>query len=117
MGTAAKTLEEIFRTESGAVFQCNRYDVYWVEFFGGFSAFKPTDFLHLKKSIEAIDVKEMAENPARFADVVVLNPLCSDRVFVLTLTDVLNFRELLQRAKAMMELNSIIFERLHAMAV
>ena len=117
MGTAAKTLEEIFRTEHGAVFQCNRYNCYWVEFSGGFSAFKPTDFLYLKQSLEAINVQEMAENPARFADVVVLNPLCSDRVFVLTLTDVLNFRELLQGAKVMMDLNSILFESLHAMAV
>ena len=117
MGTAANTLSEIFRTEFGAVFQCNRYNVYWIEFAGGFSAFKPTDFLHLKQAVEAIDVKEMAENPARFADVVVLNPLCSDRVFVLTLTDVLNFQELLQGAKAMIELNSIIYESLHAMAV
>ena len=117
MGTAANTLSEIFRTEFGAVFQCNRYNVYWIEFAGGFSSFKPTDFLHLKQAVEAIDVKEMAENPARFADVVVLNPLCSDRVFVLTLTDVLNFQELLQGAKAMIELNSIIYESLHAMAV
>jgi hypothetical protein len=117
MGTAANTLTEIFRTAYGAVFQCNRYHVYWVEFAGGFSAFKPTDFLYLKQRLESIDVKEMAENPARNADVVILNPLCSDRVFVLTLTDVLNFRELLQGAKAMIELNSIIYESLHAMAV
>ena len=117
MGTAANTLSEIFRSEFGAVFQCNRHNVYWIEFAGGFSAFKPTDFLHLKQTVENIDVKETAENTARFADVVVLNPLCSDRCFVLTLTDVLNFQELLQGAKAMIELNSIIYESLHAMAV
>ena len=117
MGTAANTLVEIFRTEFGAVFQCNRYGVYWIEFAGGFSSFKFNDFFHLKQTVEAVDVKEMAENTARFADVVVINPLCSDRCFVLTLTDVLNFRELLQGAKAMMELNSIIYESLHAMAV
>ena len=59
----------------------------------------------------------MAENTARFADVVVFMPLCSDRCFVLSLTDVMHFQELLQGAKAMIELNSIIYESLHAMAV
>ncbi|KAA9325389.1 hypothetical protein [Adhaeribacter soli] len=117
MGTAANTLVEIFRTEFGAVYQCNRYDVYWVEFAGGFSSFKFSDFFYLKQRVEAIDVVEMAQNPARVADVVVLNPLCSDRCFVLTLTDVLHFRELLQGAKVMIELNSIINESLHGMMV
>lgn len=117
MGTAANTLVEIFRTEYGAVFQCNRYNVYWVEFAGGFSSFSFNDFFHLKQSVEAIDIKAMAENPARFADVAVLLPHRSDRCFVLSLTDVLHFRELLQGAKAMIELNSILYECLHGMAV
>ena len=117
MGTAANTLSEIFRTEFGAVFQCNRYNVYWIEFAGGFSSFTFNDFFHLKQSVEAIDLQAMAEDPSRFADVVVLMPHRSDRCFVLTLTDVIHFRELLQGAKAMIELNSIIYEGLHAMAV
>lgn len=110
-------LEEIFRTEHGTVYQCNRYNCLWVEFAGSTSPFKISDFLSLKKSVDAINIKEMAHSTARAADIVVLMPPRSERCFVLTLTDALNFQELLQGAKAMLKLNSLIYECLHAMAV
>ena len=110
-------LEEIFSTTYGAVYQCNRQNCFLVEFAGGISAFKVHDFLQLKNSVEAIDIKEMAQNTSRFADVAILMPLHSERCFVLSLTDVLNFRELLQGARAMLKLKSLVYDCLHAMAV
>ena len=112
-----KNLEEIFRTPHGVVYQCNRSNCFWLEFAGGISAFKTSDFLHFKKQVEQIDIQEMAQNTARFADLVILNPFRSERCFVLTLTDVLNLRELLQGAKVMLDLNSMLYDCLHAMAV
>ena len=112
-----KNLEEIFRTPHGVVYQCNGSNCFWLEFAGDVSAFKINDFLHLKKRVEQIDVKEMAQNTARVADVVILSPFRSERCFVLTLTDVLNLRELLQGAKVMLDLNSMLYDCLHAMAV
>jgi len=109
--------EEIFRTAAGVVYQCNRNNCLWLEFAGGVSAFKVHELLQLKKKVEQIDVAEMARNTARTADVVILNIHRSERIFVLTLTDVLNLRELLQGAKVMLNLNSIIHDCLHAMAV
>jgi hypothetical protein len=88
-----------------------------VEFAGGMSPFKVHDFLALKKYLDAIDVQEMAQNTSRAADVAILMPPRSERCFVLTLTDVLNFRELLQGAKAMLMLNSLVKECLHGLAV
>ncbi|MDB5263757.1 MAG: hypothetical protein JWQ14_3040 [Adhaeribacter sp.] len=114
---ACKNLEEIFRTPHGAVYQCNRANCFWLEFAGGISAFKASDFLHLKKQVEQIDVPEMVQNTARMADIVILNPFRSERCFVLTVTDVLNLRELLQGAKVMLDLNSMLYDCLHAMAV
>ena len=110
-------LIEIFQTEHGAVYQCNRQNCFVVEFAGGKSPFKVHDFLALKNHLDAIDVKEMAQNISRTADVVILMPPRSERCFVLTLTDVLNFRELLQGAKAMLMLNSLVYECLHALPV
>ncbi|MDQ3292374.1 MAG: hypothetical protein M3Q05_13885 [Bacteroidota bacterium] len=116
MGTKINLIE-IFRTAQGAVYQCNRRNCYWIEFAGGISPFSFQDFKFLKKQLEAINLTEMAQNPDRTADVVILMPHRSERCFVLTLSDVLNFRELLQGAKVMIELNSLIYESLHAMAV
>jgi hypothetical protein len=110
-------LIEIFQTEHGAVYQCNRQNCFVVEFAGGKSPFKVQDFLALKKHLDAIDVQEMAQNTSRVADVAILMPPRSERCFVLTLTQVLNFRELLQGAKAMLLLNGLVYECLHGQAV
>jgi hypothetical protein len=110
-------LVEIFQTEHGTVYQCNRQNCFMVEFAGGISPFKVHDFLALKKHLDAIDVREMAQDTSRVADVIILMPPRSERCFVLTLSDVLNFRELLQGAKAMLKLNSLVSECLHGMAV
>jgi hypothetical protein len=108
---------EIFRTAHGAVYQCNRQNCFMVEFAGGISPFKVHDFLALKQQLENIDVQEMAQNTSRVADVAILMPARSERCFVLTLTDVLNFRELMQGAKAMLRLNSLMYECFHGMAL
>jgi hypothetical protein len=110
-------LIEIFRTEHGAVYQCNRQNCFMVEFAGGTSPFKVHDFLALKQRLDAIDVQEMAQNASRAADVAIVMPPRSERCFVLTLTDVLNFRELMQGAKVMLRLNSLVYECFHGMAV
>lgn len=110
------SLHELFKTAFGAVYQCNRYNCYFVEFAGGISPFKVADFLDLKQHVDAINVEEMAKNPARAADVYVLMPTRSERCFVLTLTEVLQFQELLQGAKAMMALNSLLHECLYSPA-
>lgn len=112
-----KHLEEIFRTPAGVVYQCNRKNCFWLEFAGGVSSFKIQDFLELKKRVEQIDVVKMAQDTSRVADVVILNLFRSERCFVLTLTDVINLLELLQGAKVMLELNSMIHDCLHTMAV
>lgn len=111
------SLIEIFRTPQGAVYQCNRRNCYWLEFAGGLSPFRVPDFQRLRRQVEAVNVSEMIQNTHRAADLVILMPLHSERCFVLTLTDVLHFRDLLRGAKAMLELNSILHECLHAMPV
>jgi hypothetical protein len=103
-------LIEIFRTAHGTVSQCNRQNCFMVEFAGSSSPFTVHDFLALKQHLDAVDVNEMAHNTARSADVVILMPPRSERCFVLTLTDVLYFRELLQGAKVMLKLNTLMQE-------
>jgi hypothetical protein len=110
-------LIEIYRTEHGAVYQCNRQNAFMVEFAGGISPFKVHDFLALKQQLEAIDVQEMVQNTSRVADVAIVMPPRSERCFVLTLAEVLYFRELMQGAKAMLRLNSLVYECFHGMAL
>lgn len=102
--------EEVYRTDHGAVYQCSRQNCYWLDFAGSTTAFKVKDFLSFKKKIDAIDVSAMIIDPSRTADFTILMPFRTPRCFVLDVNDVLNLRELLNGAKFMIELNSVLRE-------
>ncbi|WP_256010562.1 hypothetical protein [Desertivirga xinjiangensis] len=108
-------LVEIFKTQHGSVHQCNLKNVFRLEFGGHHSFFKISDFLDFIKRVNQIDIAEMAKNMSRNADIAILMPHYTERCFLLTITDILNLREILNGAKFMVQLNSIIRECLHSL--
>jgi len=108
-------LVEIFKTQQGAVHQCNLKNVFRLEFGGNHSYFKISDFLDFIKQVNNIDIDEMAKNTSRTADVAILMPHYTERCFVLTITDIVNLREILNGAKFMLQLNSMIRECLYSL--
>ncbi len=102
--------EEIYKTDHGAVYQCSRQNCYWLEFAGDTTAFKVGDFFSFKKKIDGIDISTMIIDPSRTADFTIVMPFRTPRCFVLDINDVLNLRELLNGAKFMIELNSVVNE-------
>ncbi len=101
-------LNELFRSEHGAVYQCSKNNCYWLEFNGETSSFKVSDFLRFKQDVDAINVAELLINSARSADFTILMPHRCNRCFLLSAMDILNLRELLSGAKFMIELNSFL---------
>ncbi len=112
-----KCLTEIFSTSFGSVFQCDNEQRFYVEFTGVRTGFKVQGFLKLKKQIDNIDVEAMLQNPCRAADFAMINLPGYDRFFVLSLSDIIRLKELLAGATVMLELNSILHERLHSVLV
>ena len=109
-------LIEIYKTEHGTVYQCNSKNAFCLEFGNNRSFFKISDFLNFIKKINKIDVAEMAKNTARHADIAIIMPHYTDRCFVLTITDVLNLKDILNGAKFMLQLNSILRECMTSLA-
>ncbi|WP_207426316.1 hypothetical protein [Pedobacter sp. SYSU D00535] len=103
-------LVEVFKTEQGIVYQCNRQNMFCLEFSGVSSFFKITDFLDFIKKVNKIDIEAMASSTSPGSDIAILMPHYTERCFVLTMTDVLKLRELLSGAKFMLQLNSMIFQ-------
>ncbi len=101
-------LEEVFETQYGAVYQCSNQNCYWLEFAGDKTAFRVADFLQFKKKVDSIDIAALIIDSSRRADYTILMPFRSERCFALTLNDVLHLRELLDVARFMIELNSIV---------
>lgn len=106
--------EEVFKTEHGAVYQCSRKNCYWLDFQGAATAFKVRDFLAFKKRLDGIDLKIMLNESSRSYDFEIIMPFRSDRIFILSVGDILKLRDLLAGAKFMIELNSEVKRCLHS---
>ena len=107
---------EIYRTPNGCVYQCDKKGCFGVDFGGYMTEYKMPCFFSLKRQLDLIDVEAMALNPARASDIEIISPCGNERCYVLTLPELLEFRELLCGARVMLQLNSILHERLYRVA-
>lgn len=98
-------VEEVFKTENGAVYQCSRKNCYWLEFQGSTTSFRVSDFLNFKKKIDDIDLEKMLVDSSRSSDFEIVMPFRTERCFLLTIQDIINLREILSGAKFIIELN------------
>lgn len=112
MQDQAQLPKELYSTLNGSLCQDNHRGLLVLEWYGRRSLLKLPCFFSLRKLVNGIDIKQMLSNPASSCDVEILNPCGCDRCFVLSIPDVLEFQDLINGAKAMMELNSILHERL-----
>lgn len=101
-------LEEIYKNDDGAVYQCSTRNCYWLEFKGEATAFKVTDFLRFKKNIDALNIEDLLIDSSRSADFTILMPFRCNRCFVLTALELVQLKELLDAARYMIELNSLL---------
>ncbi|MBD0255352.1 MAG: hypothetical protein ICV83_06505 [Cytophagales bacterium] len=106
-------LQEVFRTEAGCVYQSDLEHCLYVEFANRTVKYKLKCFFRLKTAIDAVDLARMAFDASRAADVEIISLCACENCYVLTLPQVVAFKELLAGAKVMLELNSILHERLH----
>ncbi|MHC2990758.1 hypothetical protein OB13_03875 [Pontibacter sp. HJ8] len=103
-------LVEIYANACGAVYQCDRKNRLMVNFDGTFSVLKVDAFLRLKHAVDSIDLETMAASTSRSSDFEIVSVCGCDRCYVLTLTELSTFQELLAGARFSMELNSMLHE-------
>lgn len=99
-------VEEVFKTNMGAVYQCSRKNCYWLEFADTSTSFSVSDFFSFKKRIDSINVEQMLNDSSRSSDFEIVMPFRTERCFILSVEDILNLREILDGAKFMLALNT-----------
>lgn len=104
------TFQEVFRTDKGAVYQCDASNRLVLEFWDTLTYLSARDFAQFRRMVETVDVRQMALSTAAADDVEILAPPRSERCYVLTLCEVVHLRELLAGARLMLELNSMLRE-------
>jgi hypothetical protein len=108
---------EVFKTKYGCVYQCDDQNCFWVDFAGSLTSFNFHCFFRLKQLVDQIDIEAMVNNPNKDADLEIISPCSCERCYTLTLPEIIRFKSLLNGAKVMLELNSIIHERLKIVCI
>ena len=111
--TETATQTEIFSTPNGRVVQCDQQHCFIIEFEGKKTEVSVPCFFCLKRMVDRVDLHAMASNVAPSADVEIIAPHGCGHCFALTLSQVMQLKELLAGARVMLELNSIVHERLY----
>lgn len=106
---------EVYKTESGAVYQCNNQNCLWINFAGESYSYKIDQFFSLKSIVDNIDITKMINCTENASDFAIIAPLSSQKIYILNLCELLSFKELLSGTKVMLELNSIIYEKLYSL--
>ncbi len=101
---------ELFRTEKGAVYQCDATQRLILEFWDTHTALSTRDFAQFRRMVNTIDVQQMALSTGSAYDVEILTPPRSERCYVLTLCEIVHLRELLNGSQLMLDLNSMLRE-------
>jgi hypothetical protein len=105
------TWQELFRTKNGAIYQCDVTNRLILEFWETHTAFSAQDFLQFKRMVETVNLRQMALSTDDSHDLEILSMPRTERCFVLTLCEIVHLRELLDGARLMLELNTLLRER------
>ena len=98
--------EEIFKTKSAAIIQCERTDSFVLKFDKDEIVFKLCDLFAFRKKVMALDIVELLDSSSPDVEVIHL-PHC-DRFLVLSILEILEFRQLLNGTFDTLALNSAI---------
>lgn len=106
-------LTEVFTTAHGAVYQNDAERRWLVDFAGKSASFDYRCLLKLRTAIYRIDIEERLLDSTNQPDVEIIFICACDHSYVLTLMQVIALRELLEGTFVMLELNQIIYDKLH----
>ena len=108
-----KAQVEVFSTMNGKVYQDNQKLCFLLEWKGERTTLKLPCFFGLKKKVDSVNLEELLNNPTAGGDFEIISSCGCERCFVLSIPEIIEFKNLLSGTRVMMELNSIIYECLY----
>jgi hypothetical protein len=102
--------ELLFSTENSTLHQCDETELYILNFNGDAVLFRACELITFKRKIQKIDLAAMFASDTPDIEIVHM-PHC-DRIFALTIHNILELKDLFAGAFTMLELNSVIHKQL-----
>jgi len=106
--------EEVFRTNSAAIAQCDQTEMYYLDMVGEEWPFKLCDLMAFKKKIMGIDLMFLLDSD--HADHEIVHLRHCDRFLILDTFQILELRELLSGTFVTLALNSTVHQILRSIA-
>ncbi len=105
----------VYQTQNASILQKDDKDCYELQFFRQKLEIRPCELLAFRRKINSIDIVTLLESDGSDVEVIHL-PSCN-RIFVFTIQEILELKELIHGTFAMLELNSLIHRQLNRLAV
>ncbi|HEY9559434.1 MAG TPA: hypothetical protein VIR29_01460 [Anseongella sp.] len=110
------SLEEVFSTSAGTVYQSDAERCLYIDFAGKRTSLNILCLIRLKTAVEKVDIDNMLLD-ATSPDLEIISICACEHCFVLNATGVLALRELLQGTFVMFKLNHLIRDCLYRLPV
>lgn len=107
------SFDEVYSTVNGAIFQSDSEGCWYVDFAGKLAKFDYRNLIKLRKAVYHIDIENLLLSSTKAPDLEILFICACEHCYVLSLIEIIALKELLQGTFVMLELNHIIFDRLH----
>lgn len=104
----------IFENSFGVVYQSNTDRKFWLDFGDEPVGFNVLCFYKFKRLVDAIDLPALLGDASKAADLEIISMCDCERFLALSIIEIIALKELLAGTKVMLELNSILYERLYS---
>ncbi|MBB5395445.1 hypothetical protein [Mucilaginibacter sp. AK015] len=107
------TWADVFSTNAGAVYQCDAERCWYIDFAGKVARFDYRCLLKLKKAVYNVDIEAKLLETTKDPDVEIIFICACDHCYILSLLQIIALKDLLEGTFVMLQLNSILQDRLY----
>ena len=109
-------MTEVFSTNKGSIFQNDAERCWYVNFAGKNARFDYQCLLKLRKAVYNVNIESILLDSSKSPDVEIIFICACDHCYVLTLLEIIAFKELLEGTFVMLELNRILHDRVYRLS-
>ncbi len=103
----------IYESSNASIHQSDSENCFYLNFKSEVYKLKVCSFIALKAKLDKMNLEAMLLDDEMGADVEIISLCNNDRILVLTIDEVIELKELMAGSMVMIELNSIVHQRIH----
>ena len=104
--------EQIYSTNSCATYQCDLSNALYLDIYGERLQLNICTLISFRKKLFDVNLESLLLD-SESAPIEILNLHCIDKLFVLSIDEIIELRDLMKGTFAMLRLNSIIHQSIH----